>query len=177
MLHLRSFCLGSSRNFVQTLAIDLLNPSAEHERKQHKLKRLVQSPNSFFMDVKCPGASCRARHNTINLTALFALGCFAITTVFSNAQSVVLCGSCASVLCQPTGGRARLTEGMSSNYDVCHALTWIFRRLLIPTEELDASLHSSSLVKIVQAGLSYAALYHYLSPSNPWSQRHYGKQE
>ncbi|OJA19002.1 hypothetical protein AZE42_00342, partial [Rhizopogon vesiculosus] len=79
---------------IQPLAIDLLNPSQEHERRQHKLKRLVQSPNSYFMDVKCPG-------------------CFAITTVFSHAQSVVLCGSCASVLCQPTGGKARLTEGCS----------------------------------------------------------------
>ncbi|KAG1834499.1 40S ribosomal protein S27 [Suillus variegatus] len=79
---------------LHPLAIDLLNPSAEHERKQHKLKRLVQSPDSYFMDVKCPG-------------------CFAITTVFSHAQSVVLCGSCSSVLCQPTGGKARLTEGSS----------------------------------------------------------------
>ncbi|CAJ0883869.1 2835_t:CDS:2, partial [Entrophospora sp. SA101] len=61
-------------------------------KRKHKLKRLVQSPNSYFMDVKCPG-------------------CFSITTVFSHAQTVVLCGSCANVLCQPTGGRARLTEG------------------------------------------------------------------
>jgi len=45
------------------------------------------------MDVKCPG-------------------CFAITTVFSHAQSVVLCGSCAQVLSQPTGGKARLAVGM-----------------------------------------------------------------
>lgn len=29
--------------------IDLLNPPAELEKKKHKLKRLVQSPNSFFM--------------------------------------------------------------------------------------------------------------------------------
>jgi ribosomal protein S27E len=42
------------------------------------------------MDVKCPG-------------------CFSITTVFSHAQTVVMCGSCATVLCQPTGGKARLT--------------------------------------------------------------------
>ncbi|KAF9036507.1 hypothetical protein BDZ89DRAFT_1036016 [Hymenopellis radicata] len=76
---------------ISTLAVDLLNPSQELEKKQHKLKRLVQSPNSYFMDVKCPG-------------------CFAITTVFSHAQTVVICGSCASILCQPTGGRARLTE-------------------------------------------------------------------
>ncbi|KAG8909763.1 40S ribosomal protein S27 [Tulasnella sp. 417] len=46
------------------------------------------------MDVKCPG-------------------CFAITTVFSHAQTVVMCGSCSQVLCQPTGGKARLTEGCS----------------------------------------------------------------
>ncbi|EPQ60960.1 40S ribosomal protein S27 [Gloeophyllum trabeum ATCC 11539] len=77
-----------------TLAVDLLNPLPETEKRRHKLKRLVQSPNSYFMDVKCPG-------------------CFAITTVFSHAQTVVLCGSCSSVLCQPTGGKARLTEGSS----------------------------------------------------------------
>lgn len=38
-------------------------------------------------------------------------GCFAITTVFSHAQTVVTCAACASILCQPTGGKARLTEG------------------------------------------------------------------
>jgi small subunit ribosomal protein S27e len=65
---------------------DLLHPSATEEKRKHKLKRLVQSPNSFFMDVKCPG-------------------CFNITTV--------LCGSCSMMLCQPTGGKARLTEGCS----------------------------------------------------------------
>merc|ERR1711920_857489 len=74
--------------------IDLLNPPAAYEKSQHKLKRLVQSPNSSFMDVKCQG-------------------CFNITTVFSHSQSVVVCGSCSAVLCQPTGGRARLTEGCS----------------------------------------------------------------
>jgi hypothetical protein len=34
---------------------DLARPSAELEKQKHKLKRLVQSPNSFFMDVKCSG--------------------------------------------------------------------------------------------------------------------------
>ncbi|KAJ8530904.1 hypothetical protein K7X08_023785 [Anisodus acutangulus] len=29
--------------------VDLFNPSVEHEKRKHKLKRLVQSPNSFFM--------------------------------------------------------------------------------------------------------------------------------
>ena len=35
--------------------IDLLHPPADLEKSKHKLKRLVQSPNSFFMDVKCQG--------------------------------------------------------------------------------------------------------------------------
>ena len=35
--------------------VDLLHPPKELEQRRHKLKRLVQSPNSFFMDVKCPG--------------------------------------------------------------------------------------------------------------------------
>ncbi len=37
------------------LAKDLLHPSIDEERRKHKKKRLVQSPNSYFMDVKCPG--------------------------------------------------------------------------------------------------------------------------
>jgi len=76
------------------LAIDLLNPTPEETKQQHKLKRLVQSPNSYFMDVKCPG-------------------CVMISTVFSHAQTVVLCANCSQVLCRPTGGKARLTEGCS----------------------------------------------------------------
>ena len=44
----------------------------------------------------------------------FFLGCVQITTVFSHAQTVVVCASCSTVLCQPTGGRARLTEGIFS---------------------------------------------------------------
>ena len=34
---------------------DLLHPLPSVEAQKHKLKRLVQTPNSFFMDVKCPG--------------------------------------------------------------------------------------------------------------------------
>uniref|UniRef100_A0A8C1SQB7 40S ribosomal protein S27 n=1 Tax=Cyprinus carpio TaxID=7962 RepID=A0A8C1SQB7_CYPCA len=77
---------------LYALAKDLLHPTPEEERRTHKKKRLVQCPNSYFMDVKCPG-------------------CYKITTVFSHAQTVVLCVGCSTVLCQPTGGKARLTEG------------------------------------------------------------------
>uniref|UniRef100_A0A452VK84 40S ribosomal protein S27 n=1 Tax=Ursus maritimus TaxID=29073 RepID=A0A452VK84_URSMA len=80
------------------MPINLLHPSLEEEKKKHKKKRLVQSPNSYFMDVKCPG-------------------CYKITTVFSHAQTVVLCVGCSTVLCQPTGGKARLTEGIHLGYN------------------------------------------------------------
>lgn len=40
---------------MPALESDLLNPDPAVEAKKHKLKRLVQSPNSYFMDVKCPG--------------------------------------------------------------------------------------------------------------------------
>ncbi|XP_057633323.1 40S ribosomal protein S27-like [Chionomys nivalis] len=62
------------------LAKDLLHPSPEEEKRKYKKKHLVQSPNSYFMDVKCPG-------------------CYRITTV-------VLCIDCSTVLCQPTGRKA-----------------------------------------------------------------------
>ncbi|KAG0358478.1 ribosomal protein S27 [Gamsiella multidivaricata] len=77
-----------------TLSVDILNPSPAHEAKTHKLKRLVQSPNSFYMDVKCSA-------------------CQTITTLFSHADTVVACPKCKSVLSQPTGGLARLSEGVS----------------------------------------------------------------
>ncbi|MCO5588625.1 hypothetical protein L7F22_042582 [Adiantum nelumboides] len=58
--------------------IDLLHPPAQVEKKKHKLKRLVQSPNSYFMDAKCQG-------------------CFSITIVFSHSHTVVLCSNCLAV--------------------------------------------------------------------------------
>jgi len=43
--------------FYMQLYKDLLRPTVEEEKRRCKLKRLVQSPNSYFMDVKCPGGS------------------------------------------------------------------------------------------------------------------------
>lgn len=34
---------------------DLLHPTKKSQKRKYKTKRLVQAPNSFFMDVKCPG--------------------------------------------------------------------------------------------------------------------------
>ncbi|KAI9039160.1 40S ribosomal eS27 domain-containing protein [Aspergillus affinis] len=86
--------ISCSTSSAPVLAVDLLNPAPQAEARKHKLKTLVPAPRSFFMDVKCPG-------------------CFTITTVFSHAQTVVVCAGCSTVLCQPTGGKARLTEGCS----------------------------------------------------------------
>ncbi|XP_053709015.1 40S ribosomal protein S27-like [Synchiropus splendidus] len=74
------------------LAKDLLYPSSAEERRKHKKKRLVQNPNSYFMDVKC-------------------MGCYKITTIFSHSHTVVPCSGCSLVLCQPRGGKCRLTAG------------------------------------------------------------------
>ncbi|PIA36219.1 hypothetical protein AQUCO_03400260v1, partial [Aquilegia coerulea] len=71
---------------------DLRYPSLDLEKQQHKLKRLVPHPNSVFLDVKCPG-------------------CFIITTIFSHSQTAVSCDNCKTILCVPTGGCAKLTEG------------------------------------------------------------------
>ncbi|XP_070263547.1 small ribosomal subunit protein eS27-like [Myotis yumanensis] len=40
-------------------------------------------------------------------------GCYKFTPIFSHARWVVLCVGYSTVLCQPTGGKARLTEGCS----------------------------------------------------------------
>ncbi|KAF9975039.1 40S ribosomal protein S27-like [Actinomortierella ambigua] len=77
-----------------TLVQDLLNPLPSSEAKTHKLKRLVQSPNSFYMDVKCNG-------------------CQTIAPMYSHAQTVIQCPKCQNVLSQPTGGLAKLSEGVS----------------------------------------------------------------
>ncbi|XP_004699809.1 40S ribosomal protein S27-like [Echinops telfairi] len=74
------------------LAKNRLHPSPEE--KKHKEQHLVQSPDSYFMDVKCPG-------------------CYKIITALSHAQTEVLCVGCSTVHCQPPGGKARLPEGCS----------------------------------------------------------------
>ncbi|KAM4870004.1 small ribosomal subunit protein eS27-like [Urocitellus parryii] len=76
------------------LAKDLLHSCPEEEKRKHWKKHLVQSPNSYFMYMKCPE-------------------CYKITTVFSHARTVILCVDCSTVFCELTGGKARLTEGCS----------------------------------------------------------------
>ena len=63
--------------------MDLLNVDPAQEEHMHKLKRLIQAPNSYFLDV----------------------------TIFSHSQTAVSCEGCGQVLCTTTGGRAKLTVG------------------------------------------------------------------
>ena len=72
---------------------DLLHPNPEEEVQKHKLKKLVQKPNSFFLDIKCKG-------------------CGEITHTFSHAQSVIKCKKCNDILATPTGGKLELKEGV-----------------------------------------------------------------
>ena len=76
------------------LAKDLLCPPQEEEKRKPQQKHLVQSPNSYFMGVRCPG-------------------CYKITNDSSHTQTVVLRSGCSTVLWQPTGGKARLPGGCS----------------------------------------------------------------
>ena len=58
------------------MEMDLLNADPTQEEGLHKLKRLVQTPDSFFMDVICKN-------------------CTEITTIFSHSQTpVYACGPC-----------------------------------------------------------------------------------
>merc|ERR1739838_983962 len=64
------FTAPDTVTFTMPLSQDLLHPSAAEEQRKHKKKRLAPSPNSFFMDVKCPG-------------------CFKITTAFSHPRQLL----------------------------------------------------------------------------------------
>lgn len=71
------------------MSSDLLNPSQTQQKQSHKLKRMVPAPNSYFMDVKCGG-------------------CNETNTVFSHAQTTILCNNCKNVLAKPTGGKCKI---------------------------------------------------------------------
>lgn len=59
--------------------------------------------------ISAPGAANWRTAAQANASFLFL--CCCSTTVFSHSQTVVVCPSCNTVLCVPTGGKARLTEG------------------------------------------------------------------
>ena len=74
--------------------MDLLTADPLAEEHMHKLKKLVQAPNSFFLDVRCSQ-------------------CENISTIFSHSQTSVQCQHCAQILCTTSGGKAKLSVGSS----------------------------------------------------------------
>merc|ERR1740139_1785748 len=74
-----------------TMDMDLINVAPREEERQHKLKRLVQAPKSFFMDVKSQ--------------------CGNIPTICSHSQTPIYCTESGQLLALPTGGRVKLMEG------------------------------------------------------------------
>ena len=83
--------MNTNKLMQPLIEVDLLNPTAAAEQQRHKLKRLVATPNSYFMDIKCPQ-------------------CNTTTTTFSHAHTKITCPKCGKVLGQPTGGKLRLTQ-------------------------------------------------------------------
>ncbi|KAB0389499.1 hypothetical protein E2I00_004377, partial [Balaenoptera physalus] len=65
---LKEECLPRNNMEIQELCIADQELDFLEEKRTHKKKHLVQSPNSYFMDLKCPG-------------------CYKITTIFSHAQT------------------------------------------------------------------------------------------
>ena len=76
------------------MEMDLMNADPIAEENMHKLKKLVQAPNSFFLDVKCSK-------------------CGNISTIFSHSQTSFACPFCGNILCVTTGGKAKLSVGSS----------------------------------------------------------------
>lgn len=76
------------------------------------LPKQLQEHTTNIRTYNCNGSAFNAvpPFKWASLVSMSA-GCYKITTVFSHAQTVVLCVGCSTVLCQPTGGKARLTEG------------------------------------------------------------------
>ncbi|KAJ3425792.1 guanine nucleotide-binding protein subunit alpha [Anaeramoeba flamelloides] len=67
---------------------DLLNIDLEDEDKKHKMKRIVPTPNSYFLDVQCSR-------------------CSMISIVFSHSQTIFKCPKCQTVLARPSGGNKK----------------------------------------------------------------------
>ena len=75
------------------MEFDLLNPDPREEITKHKLKKLVQKPNSYFLDIKSPHSN-------------------EIVHTFSHAQSVIKCKKTGEILATPTGGKLDLRVGV-----------------------------------------------------------------
>merc|ERR1711935_384656 len=80
--------------YEKNMEYDLLNIPDAMEQRRHKLKRTVQAPNSYFMNVKSSDNSGMA-------------------VVFSHSQTPIMCPSTDKVLAKVTGGKVMLADRCS----------------------------------------------------------------
>jgi ribosomal protein S27E len=74
------------------MEFDLLFPDPKKEQAKHKLKRQVQKPNSFFLDIKDPDSND-------------------IIHTFSHANCVIRSKN-GKVLAYPSGGKLKFKDGV-----------------------------------------------------------------
>lgn len=77
---------------MTTLDCDLLHPADDGTCS--KKKRLIPNPRSYFQDVTCSG-------------------CNSTVSCFSHSDEVVICKDCGQAICNPSGGKVRLSAGAS----------------------------------------------------------------
>ena len=77
---------------ASSITYDILHPSNNISSKQHKLKRLIQSPNSYYIDILC------SKCNSYNI-------------MYSHISTNIYCKSCDHVIALSTGGKANITIG------------------------------------------------------------------
>lgn len=70
---------------------DLLHVPKDIEKRTHKLKRLVQAPNSYFMKLKNKTSSN-------------------VTVVFSNAHGIIKDMKDNKIIAQSTGGKIKISS-------------------------------------------------------------------
>lgn len=58
------------------------------------------------------------------------LGCYKIKTVFSHVQDRIRCDGCQIVLCRPTGGKGKLSDGKLTNYTCFKHLGFVVQFVL-----------------------------------------------
>merc|ERR1712232_326787 len=81
-------------SYTSKMEYDLLNIPDNVEQRRHKLKRTVQAPNSYFMNVKS------GENNNL-------------AVVFSHSQTPIYCPSTNQVLAKVSGGKVQLADRCS----------------------------------------------------------------
>ncbi|RZS01052.1 hypothetical protein BHM03_00030890 [Ensete ventricosum] len=111
----RPFLAGYTERFIDELELFLvsgLNMEAYDRLCLQRMGELSSSEASADDREMAIPLRFRSPPLTASLAATVSVG-FSSSPYAFGRMTVVVCGNCQTVLCQPTGGRARLTEGCS----------------------------------------------------------------